>query len=82
MMIKETWAVSQKRIDEFFLSLDGVQKCEDTYTYKGCTVTLTETAGQLGSIPIPRTQLVIDGNEEDVSDLYKRFFLRFLSAGG
>ena len=82
MMINENWAVSKKRIDEFFLSLDGIRKYGDTYAYKGCTVTLTETSGQVGSIPVSRTQIVITGDDEDVGALYKRFFLRFLSAGG
>jgi hypothetical protein len=36
----------------------------------------------MGKWEIPRTQVIIEGTEDDVQIIHRRFFLRFLSAGG
>ena len=82
MTINENWAVSSERIAEFFDEQTDVLFCGGVYKYSDCTITLTPVTGNTGTIPVLRTQVCFEGPEEQVTAIYKRFFLRFLSAGG
>lgn len=82
MKINENWAVSHERIAEFFLQQQDVSGGDGILKYHDSVITLTADRGSIGSIEIPRTQVTIEGPEEQVNEIYKRFFLRFLSAGG
>ena len=83
MIIEENWAIDPKRVRDFFASQpDGVQTPEGV-AINGCTVSLQETEGSLiGKWAIRRTCVRFEGEEAAVKEVYRRFFLRFLSAGG
>ena len=71
------------RARAFFDAQPDVTPCAEGYRYRSCTIRLTPLATQSDHpFALPRTQLVIDGPEAEVRALHRRFFLRFLSAGG
>ena len=82
MTINENWAVSTARIEAFFNEQAGIMFCDGVYKFGDCTITLTPDTGSIGAITVGRTQVCFEGPEEQVRVIYKRFFLRFLSAGG
>ena len=79
----ENWAVDAARIRAFFREQADVQEERDIFIFNKCTVTLIPLSGNaMGKWQIPRTQIIFEGDEDDVQAIYRRFFLRFLSAGG
>ena len=82
MRINENWAVSTARIEAFFNEQPDVSCCDGVYKFGDCTITLMPDMGNIGAITVSRTQVCFEGPDEQVKDIYKRFFLRFLSAGG
>ena len=89
MNITETWAVDIRRIEQFFLSQDGVPAPDDlqgnskSLCCGSCAVRLTPLSRHpVGPVKVPRTLVEITGDEEAAKALYNRFFLRFISAGG
>ena len=82
MTIDENWGVSIDRARAFFAQMPDVTPVPDGFECGGCSITLTPQSGQMGTIPLQRTQLHIDGPEAEVREIYHRFFIRFLSAGG
>ena len=83
MLLDENWAISSERIREFFRSQRDVTESKSIFFYKNCRITLTPLPpSQTGIFAISRTQILMDGPETEVREIHKRFFLRFLSAGG
>ena len=83
MHLDENWGIEITRIQRFFDAEADVFKEIDGYRYAHCQITLTAIAPQPNAlIPIPRTRLEIEGPDEEVRVIHRRFFLRFLSAGG
>lgn len=83
MLIDENWAVGEERIRDFFCSQNDVTELEDGFRYASCRITVTPLSdAQTGIFTCPRTQIRMEGDEEDVQVIHRRFFLRFLSAGG
>ena len=89
MKITETWAVDIRRIEEFFLSQDGIPVSDDmvrdyrSFHCGSCIVCLKPlTPHPVGPVKVPRTLIEITGEKDEVKELYDRFFLRFISAGG
>ena len=82
MLLDENWAISAERIREFFRSQRDVTESESIFFYKSCRITLTSLPPQAGIFSVPRTQVRMDGPEDEVHEIHRRFFLRFLSAGG
>ncbi len=88
MIIKETWAVDIRRIEQFFLSQNGVRFSETPGQERkleccGCEVCLTPLSRHpVGPVSVPRTLVEITGEDVQAKALYDRFFLRFISAGG
>ena len=83
-MIKDVnWAVDPQRVQAFFAAQPGAQATEDGFYLEGCRVRLTAVPGTLlGKWPITRTRLCFEGEPDGVEEVYRRFFLAFLSAGG
>ena len=51
--------------------------------YKNCRITLTAVEDTvMNKWKFDRTQIRFEGPQEDVEEIYQKFFLRFLSAGG
>ena len=84
MDIDENWAVSLERIHHFFSEQEDVScDIDGLYHYKNCIITLERKLPTLNKpMSIARTRLIIDGPDEEVTVIHRRFFLRFLSAGG
>ena len=82
MLLNENWAVKSDRIGDFFRSQDDVTESEGIFFFKSCRITLTSLPPQNGIFAVSRTELQIDGPDDEVHEIHHRFFLRFLSAGG
>ena len=78
----EIWAVEQQQIAAFFRQQPDAQELETGFRFPGCTVTLTALPRSDSLFSPNRTQLCWSGTEEAVQQIYHRFFIRFLSAGG
>ena len=83
MRREENWAVETDRIRAFFREQADVQERDGVFIFGHCTVTLLPRQGNaMGKWQLPRTQIVFEGEDDDVQTIHRRFFLRFLSAGG
>ena len=83
MVIDENWGVSIQRVREFFEAQPDVVPQDGCFSFGRCHITLTPVSGMLlGKWEMPRTRLQMEGPEEDVQVIHRRFYLRFLSAGG
>ena len=83
MTIDENWGIAIHRVRAFFDAQPDVMPWGNGYRYHHCTITLTEIPpSQQSILAIPRTQLLIEGPDEEAAAIHRRFFLRFLSAGG
>ena len=77
------WAVDEDRIRAFLVAQPDVAQAEDGFTFGSCQIRLIPFSGQLfGKWQQQRTIVIMEGPEADISQIYQRFFLRFLSAGG
>ena len=83
-MIKdENWGIPLSRIRDFFSAQPDVTADGEDFYFGHCRITLTPITGHfLGPWEMPRTQVRMEGPEEDVRIIHRRFYLRFLSAGG
>lgn len=67
-MYDEVWAVDSERVKKFFKDHPD-------------EVTVEKLPDRsLGSMTMPQTRLMIRGDNED--ELYRRFYLSFITAGG
>ena len=83
MRKEENWAVDTNRICAFFREQADVREENGIFTFGSCFITLIPQSGDaMNKWAIPRTVLIFEGNEDDVQAIHRRFFLRFLSAGG
>ena len=79
--VRENWAVSIDRVREFFLAQEDVLPLGLGYVYKSCVIQVRAQRSS-GPLAMERTQLYFSGEAEDLEEIRRRFFLRFLSAGG
>ena len=83
MRREENWAVDEGRIRAFFSAQPDVTQTKDGFTFGSCQIRLIPVSGQLlGKWQQKRTIVIMEGPDDDTARIYKRFFLRFLSAGG
>ena len=83
MVKEENWAISLERVQTFFRQQADVMETEGAFQFRQCTIRLVSQSGQLlGKWQQSRTMITLKGPEADTEEIYKRFFLRFLSAGG
>ena len=83
MIIDENWAVAPERVRAFFGEFPYAQVTPDGFVLDGCVIRLTPIDATLfGKWSMKRTGVRMEGPEEAVEALYRKFFLRFLSAGG
>lgn len=67
-MYDEVWAVDAKRVRSFFRENSG-------------DVTVIPLAEKsVGSMVMPQTRIIITGDDAD--ELYRRFYINFMTAGG
>ena len=83
MRKEENWAIPTERVRHFFLAQPDVSETPDGFAFGSCQIRLQTISGQLlGKWSQERTILILEGTEADTTQIYQRFFLRFLSAGG
>ncbi len=84
MTYEETWAIARSRIEEFFRSQADIVPLDDGGFRCGSAVARLQGLPnrKLGSMEMFQTIITIDGDPEDAQRLYRRFFMRFISAGG
>ena len=81
--MEEDWGVAAGRIAAFFRSQPDVAAEDGGFRFASCRVTLTPQPDRaVGPWTMPRTRVRMEGREEDVRTIHRRFFLQFLSAGG
>ena len=83
MGYKEQWAVSLERIESFFREQPDVEALPEGFRFGECRIRLTALPDRsLGPVKVPYTLLEMTGDGEDTETIHRRFFLRFISAGG
>ena len=83
MILDENWGIPMDRITAFFSGEPDVIHCGDDFLFGDCRITLTVLPGhRLGPWEMPLTRVRMEGPDEDVQTIHRRFYLRFLSAGG
>ena len=82
MVKEENWAIPVERIQAFFRQQVDVTEVDGTFQFRQCTIRLVPQSGQLLGKWQSRTLITLEGPESDTDEIYKLFFLRFLSAGG
>ncbi len=82
MRREENWAVDEGRIRAFFIAQPDVTQTKDGFTFGSCQIRLIPVSGQLLGKWQQRTIVIMEGSDDDTAQIYQRFFLRFLSAGG
>lgn len=68
IMYDEIWAVDAERIRAFFRE------------HPDCVTVIPMPDKKLGSMTMPQTRIIITG--ENADELYRRFYLSFMTAGG
>lgn len=84
MEYKENWGVPCGRVRDFFASQSDVESLGGgSFRHGDCLITV-KPLPERGSGPFrgKRTSVEMSGPEEETERIHKRFFLRFLSAGG
>ena len=84
MLKEETWGVAIDRARRFFREQPDVREENgNTFCFGGCTVILTELKPKgMGVWAAKRTRVRMEGEDQDVEEIYHRFFIRFLTTGG
>lgn len=85
----ENWAVSVERMTDFFHKEYGVVffiatgHSEYRTTINSTTVTLRPLPDNgVLIVPIHRTEITIEGPEDEATQIHHKFMMNFLSAGG
>lgn len=83
MQKEEVWAVDPRRIAAFFREQPDAAPTESGFAFCGCRVSVTALEPRrVAGLALPQTRVVFEGEETSVAPIYRRFLLRFLSAGG
>ena len=83
MVLDENWGIPLDRIEDFFSTQPDVTPCAGCFLFGHCRITLSALPGhRLGPWEMPLTRVLMEGPDEDVQTIHRRFYLRFLSAGG
>ena len=84
MLKEEIWSISIQRARSFFRDQEDVTEDDgNNYRYRSCRIRLTELAPRdMGFWAAKRIQIRMEGEDADVENIYHRYFIQFLSAGG
>ena len=84
MLKEEIWSISIQRARSFFRDQPAVlENGLNDFSYQTCRIHLTELKPKgMGVWAAKRIQVRMEGETEDVEDIYHRFFIQFLSTGG
>ena len=84
MTKEEIWSISIQRARAFFRDqADITEETANVFSYGTCKITLTELKPKgMGIWAAKRIKVRMEGDEQDVSEIYHRYFIQFLSTGG
>ena len=84
MTKEETWSVSLQRARSFFRDQNDVtEENPNVFLFNSCRIQLTELKPKgMGVWAAKRIQIRMEGETEDVENIYHRYFIQFLSTGG
>ena len=84
MVKEETWSVPMQRARAFFREQEDVtEESANSFAFGTCRITLTELKPKgMGVWAAKRIHVRMEGEEEDVENIYHRYFIQFLSTGG
>ena len=84
MTKEETWSVSLQRARSFFRDQNDVtEENPNVFLFNSCRIQLTELKPKgMGVWAAKRIRVHMEGEEQDVEEIYHRFFIRFLTTGG
>lgn len=84
MLKEETWSISIQRARAFFREQEDVtEESANVYCYGSCRIQLTELNPKgMGVWAAKRIHVHMEGEDEDVENIYHRYFIQFLSTGG
>ena len=84
MIKEETWSVSIQRARAFFREQEDVtEEGTNAFSFGSCRIHLTELKPKgMGVWAAKRIQVRMEGEANDVEDIYHRYFIQFLSTGG
>ena len=84
MMKEEIWSISIQRARSFFRDQEDVtEESLNVFVFRSCRIHLTELKPKgMGVWAAKRIQVRMEGETEDVEDIYHRYFIQFLSTGG
>ena len=84
MLKEEIWSISIQRARSFFREQEDVtEESGNDFLFRSCRIHLTELKPKgMGVWAAKRIQIRLEGDAEDVEDLYHRYFIQFLSTGG
>lgn len=84
MLKEEIWSISIQRARSFFREQEDVtEESMNHFAFRSCRIRLTELKPKgMGVWAAKRIQVRMEGETEDVEDIYHRYFIQFLSTGG
>ena len=84
MLKEEIWSISIQRARSFFREQEDVtEESGNDFLFRSCRIHLTELKPKgMGVWAAKRIQVRMEGETEDVEDIYHRYFIQFLSTGG
>lgn len=83
MQKSELWAVERNRIADFFRVQEDVSQTAEDFQFRSCRIRLEQLPGRpVGALSFHQTRITFEGEEADLNQIYRRFFMRFISAGG
>lgn len=84
MLKEEIWSISIQRARSFFREQEDVtEESMNHFVFRSCRIHLTELKPKgMGVWAAKRIQVRMEGETEDVEDIYHRYFIQFLSTGG
>ena len=83
MVLEENWSIPLHRARDFLCAQPDITPSPQGFQFRSCKISLTpDSAILLDRWEQKRTILRIEGPEEEVHQIHRRFFLQFLSAGG
>ena len=84
MRKEEIWSIPIQRARNFFRNQEDVTEDGiNDYTFGTCNIHLTELKPKdMGVWSTKRIQVRMEGEEADVKNIYRRYFIQFLSTGG
>ena len=84
MVKEEIWSIAIPHARSFFRQQeDVIEENMNCFVYGTCRVELTELKPKgMGIWAAQRIKIYMEGEDADVSEIYHRYFMQFLSTGG